>query len=193
MFVKIVHKNPKLPIANCQLPSSGFTIMEMVVVIFVISFGLLGVISLVTQNVQVGYINKNMIIASQLCQESLEMVRNIRDDNWLGSDDWKTGSTSNPNTDWIQDGVYSLDYTGNITNTSDINDPNAKLYIDGNNLYRHLSIPGTATTTAFSRTVEIKTETDASSTVECVVQWKTGSNTHRFTAQTVFYNWRPVP
>jgi prepilin-type N-terminal cleavage/methylation domain-containing protein len=174
-------------------PNSGFTIMEMIVVIFIISFGLLGVISLVTQNVQVGYINKNMIIASQLCQEELELIRNIRDNNWMGDDDWKTGSTTNPNTDWIKDGVYSVDYTGTITNTTGIDDPAAKLYIGANNLYRHLAVPGTATSTAFSRTAEIRSETAASTTVECVVQWKTGTNTHRFTAQTVLYNWRPVP
>jgi prepilin-type N-terminal cleavage/methylation domain-containing protein len=185
----------RIPNTKYQIPntSRGFTIMEMVVVIFIISFGLLGVVSLVTQNVQVGHINKNMIIASQLCQESLELVRNIRDNNWLGDDDWQTGSSTNSNTDWIQDGLYSIDYTGTITNTANINDPGAKLYIDGNNLYRHFVVPGLATTTAFSRTIEIKSQTIASTTLECSVNWMIGNNVHRFTAQTVLYNWRPVP
>jgi prepilin-type N-terminal cleavage/methylation domain-containing protein len=186
MPTKIVYKKFKLP-------NKGFTIMEMVVVIFIISFGLLGVISLVTQNVQVGYINKNMIIASQLCQEELELVRNIRDNNWLGDDDWKTGSSTNSNTNWIQDGIYSIDYTGTITNTTSINDPLARLFIDSNGFYRHIAAPGSATTTAFSRTLEIKSETVASTTAECVVQWKIGNNIHKFNAQTVLYNWRPIP
>lgn len=171
----------------------GFTIMEMVVVVFIISVGLLGVVSLVSQNVQVGYINKNMIVASQLCQESLELVRNVRDNNWLGDDDWQTGSSTNSNTDWMQDGLYSIDYTGNITDTTGIGDPAAKLYIDSNNLYRHFAMPGSATTTPFSRIIEIKSDTTASTTVECLVRWVTGNNIHDFTAQTVLYNWRQVP
>ncbi|MFA5248010.1 MAG: prepilin-type N-terminal cleavage/methylation domain-containing protein [Patescibacteria group bacterium] len=165
----------------------GFTIMEVLAVIFIISFGLLGVMSLVNQNVQVGYINHNNIIASQLCQESLELCRNIRDNNWLAGNNWKTGINSATNI--IQDGTYAIDYMG-ITNVTNINDPLAKLYIDSNSFYRHLVTPGTAITTAFSRTITVKTETAASTTLECAVQWQTGQNIHHFITQTVLYDWR---
>lgn len=173
--------------------SRGFTIVELVVVIFILSFGMLGVVSLITQTVQVSHINKNMVIASQLCQESLELVRNARDNNWLGKDNWETGSTTNSNTDWIQDGVYSIDYTGVVKNSFNIDDPLAKLYLDSSDLYRHFLVPGSATTTPFSRTIEIRSQSGASTTVECVVQWSVGNNKNRFTAQEVLYNWRQVP
>ena len=165
----------------------GFTIIEVLAVIFVISFGLLGVVSLINQNVRAGYINHNTIIASQLCQESLELARNIRDNNWLSGDDWKNGSAAS--NDIVQDRTYAIDYQG-ILDVADIDDPLAKLYIDSNGFYRHFVAPGSATATIFSRVINVKEENSDNLTLECLVQWPTGENKNKFTSQTVLYDWR---
>lgn len=169
--------------------SHGFTIMEIVVVVFIISLSLTGIMSLVVQNVQVEYINKNMIMASQLVQEGLELVRNKRDNNWLAGSGWKTGI--------IGDNIYAItiDSSGAepviaTIDVSDINDAKARLYIDDNGYYANLNSPDDEVSTAFFRIIEIKTETAASTTVECLVQWQTRNNTHGYSAQTVLYDWR---
>lgn len=166
-------------------------------VIFIVTMGLLGLMSLVIQNVQVEYVNKNMLIASQLAQEGLELVRDKRDNNWLASSsDWELGDGMDPNTDIIQDGDYAIDYTNlGLINVDDIEDTGARLYIDSDGYYRHFSapLPG-ATSTPFSRMIIADTDTsNASTTFQCLVQWKARNNTYQYTAETVLYNWLPIP
>ena len=182
---------PKIPTPKSQ--PRGFTILESVVVIFVISVGLVSMASLITQNTQVQYVNKNMIIASQLAQEGLEVVRNIRDDNFITTgNDWKLGTGGvSDQSNIIKNGIYAIDYTGKSTIVPNINDPAAKLYLNSDNFYYHpLSNESGASSTPFSRIIQIDSESDASTTVTCIVQWQKGTNVTQYTAQTVLYNWR---
>ncbi|MDO8667516.1 MAG: hypothetical protein Q7K35_00250 [bacterium] len=82
----------------------GISIVEVIVATMIITMGMIGVSSLVIQNIQVQYINKNVLIASGLAQEGLELVRNTRDLNWL-----------TPSNGWDQDisaSSYVIDYGG---------------------------------------------------------------------------------
>ena len=60
----------------------GFTLLEVTAVTAILTIALLGISSLVIQNLQAHNYNHNFLIASMLSQEGLELVRNIRDDNW---------------------------------------------------------------------------------------------------------------
>lgn len=169
--------------------------MEIVVVIFIITLAMVGIMSLVVQNMQVEYVNKNMLIASQLAQEGLELVRNKRDNNWLASSsDWELGDGGDSNTDIIQDGTYAIDYTDlGIVEVDDVDDPEARLYKDGNGFYRHYMAPGAATTTPFYRMIIADTDTsNASTTFQCVVKWNSKGNTYQYAAETILYNWLPI-
>ena len=107
---------------------SGFSILEIIVIVFIVSLGLLGILSLTTQNIRVQYINKNNLIASQLAQEGLELVRNIRDTNWtIEGSNWDTGLSA---------GTFKIDFDDNALQASSMED--AKLYIDGSGRY----VPG---------------------------------------------------
>lgn len=167
----------------------GFTIMEVLIVVFIVEMGLIGVLSLIIQNIQAQYVNRNTLIASQLAQEGIELVRNIRDNNWKNELSWKYGAGTGTNSDIIQDSAYSIDYLG-ILNTVDVDDPKAKLYIDGNGYYRHYENPGLATPSVFSRLINISNETDDSIGVSCLVQWKEKTKTKQYMADTILYNWR---
>jgi Tfp pilus assembly protein PilV len=173
-------KNKKNILEN----KKGLTIVEVIVVVFVISSGLLAAMSLVEKNFIAGHVNHNEIIASQLCQEGLEFCRNIRDNNWLNGDNWKTGAGASTNI--ISDWTYAVD-SGGIINVTGIDDSLAKLYIDSSGFYVHSSSPKDS---GFSRIINVKTETDASTTLECVVRWRKAGNAYDFTAQTVLYDWR---
>lgn len=184
MLKKIKFKN--------KLSERGFSLMEMIVVMFIISLGLVGILSLVIQNIQVGSINKNMLIASQLAQEGLELVRNHRDDNWMSTtSDWELGDGLDPNTDIIQDGDYAIDYTDSgLIDITGINDSAAKLYLDPDGFYRHYIAPGVAPETEFSRIIVADTDTsNASTTFQCIVQWEARGATHQYVAETILYDW----
>ncbi len=157
----------------------GFTILEVTVVIFIIVLGMVGVLSLATQTIKVANYNKNEFIASQLAQEGVELIRSIRDSNWLISgNSWNTD---------ITDGVYAIDYRGrnSISAVSDIDDANAKLFKVGN-----YYITGSGDDTSFSRTITMLTGGSNDLSVESNVRWQERGDYHYYTVSTVLYDWR---
>jgi len=67
----------------------GFTLIEVMIAIFVTIVGVVGIYGLVPHIFGVVAINNDRFIASQLAKEGIEIVRNIRDVNYLESiDDW---------------------------------------------------------------------------------------------------------
>lgn len=174
----------KLKIFN----NSGISILEVIVAILIITMGMVGVLSLVIQNVQAQYINRNILIASGLAQEGLELVRNIRDLNWLTAG-------SDPINDWkrkiVGDGTYAIDYHGwSSINTSvnSINDASARLYINNSTgLYTHIAAGATAT--GFYRLITVIDNTNYLD-IKCTIRWQNGTQNHDYTAETYLYNWR---
>lgn len=168
---------------------SGFTLLEVMMATLIIGIGLVGVSSLIVQNVQVQYINKNVLIASQLAQEGLELVRNIRDENWLtDGNDWKIGAGSGTDSDIVQDGDYVIDYLGDIDDSvNSIDEDGAKLYINSSNFYTHTSAGNTETN--FYRLITVN-DLVSYLEVKCTVRSKERDRTHDYEAETVLYNWR---
>ena len=160
--------------------NSGISILEVVVAMMIITMGMVGVLSLVIQNIEAQYINKNVLIASGLAQEGLELVRNIRDLNWLTpSNAW--------NQSIVGDGTYTIDYGGNINMAvNSINEAGAKLHINGIGLYTHTV---TATPTNFYRLIEV-VDNGSYLDVKATIRWKDGTQNHNYTGETYLYNWR---
>ncbi|MFA7170146.1 MAG: type II secretion system protein [Candidatus Paceibacterota bacterium] len=69
--------------------NAGFGIMEVVVSTAIVSFALVGVMSLFAFNMRVEIMNRNKVAAAYLAQEAIEVVRQKRDNNWFTSQDWK--------------------------------------------------------------------------------------------------------
>ncbi len=63
--------------------NQGNTIVETLIAVGVISVGLIGVISLVVGAVSASSKSKNVIVANNLAREGIEVVRSLRDSNWL--------------------------------------------------------------------------------------------------------------
>ena len=163
----------------------------------VLVIGILGVFSLVIQNVQVQTINKQYLVASMLAQEGVEIVRNRRDNNWLDDDHpvWYKGIADGDNNftvDYLDpdNDPYTFDFTpDNITDNA------AQLYLDTNSFYTHVSAGNVAT--PFYRLIEILNPTDHNGDSEIdsfqvvsKVQWKIQGQTHEYIAETLLYNWR---
>jgi len=159
---------------------AGFSILEVVVAFSVITMGMIGVSSLITQNIQVQYVNKDNLIAFQLAQEGLELARNKRDKNWLEGKDWLSDITP---------GKYIMDYTGYIKSVSGIEEAVLQQRDDvgkeGYYWYGENDL-----NTIFSRLITISQASPESFNVSCLVQWKDRGQTYQYSAETVLYNWR---
>jgi prepilin-type N-terminal cleavage/methylation domain-containing protein len=71
--------------------SKGFTLVEIVVTIFVLSFAVIGVYNAFSKIVVLTSGAANRFTAAYLAQEGMEIVRNIRDGNWVNNRGWQTG------------------------------------------------------------------------------------------------------
>ncbi len=157
----------------------GFSILEIITVIFIIATGLVGIMSLVVQNIQIQYVNKNNLIASQLAQEGLELIRNKRDNNWLNGIIWNDGLTA---------GNYVNDYTGYINSVSGMEE--AKLQIKTNTGEEFYLYDVSEPDSNFSRLITI-TESDTEHiNVSCRIEWPDRGNIYNYVADTVLYDWR---
>jgi len=173
-----------------NINNSGFSIIEIIAVLAIIAIGFIGVMSLAVLNNRVEYTNKNTLIAAHLAQEGLELVRNLRDDNFL-----------NPGVNWYSGFALKDAYSTSTiyyaysnlkiatTSVTGINDPLAILKIDASGFYVH---SGTGTSTIFSRIVVTKNNdsTASSTNVMCLVGWNDHGKKNSYQADTVLWNWR---
>jgi prepilin-type N-terminal cleavage/methylation domain-containing protein len=68
--------------------NKGFTLLELMIAITVLSVGIVGVFGLIQNTLRSAEDLKSRLIASYLAQEGIELVRNIRDNNWAQGNDW---------------------------------------------------------------------------------------------------------
>lgn len=69
----------------------GFSLAEIVIAITVLTVTVVSVTSLILSSLNVNKQNINQIIAYSLAQEGVEIMRNIRDSNWLQNQFWSKG------------------------------------------------------------------------------------------------------
>ena len=75
----------------------GFTLIEIVVAIFLLTVGTMGAFSLIQQTIAFTSIASAQLAATYLAQEGIETIRNIRDSNFLANSTWDNGLASS---DW---------------------------------------------------------------------------------------------
>lgn len=123
----------------------GFSFLEVMITISVLSIGILAVMVLIASSMKSSMNSRDGIIASELAQEGIELVRNIRDNNLINSE-----------------GIFSVGFPSesssncriDINSTSISCDDGAsyrKLYFDGE-FYVHSS---SGTETKFQRKIMV--------------------------------------
>ncbi|MDA9129455.1 prepilin-type N-terminal cleavage/methylation domain-containing protein [Candidatus Gracilibacteria bacterium] len=75
-------------VQNSQAKYSGFSIIEVLIGIFIFSLGLISIYAILVSSLSVNERNKNSIIASNLAREQIELLRNIRDTNYKKPQVW---------------------------------------------------------------------------------------------------------
>jgi type II secretory pathway pseudopilin PulG len=69
------------------LNNRSFTLLEVILAIAVLTAATAGVFSLIIQTFASASLNQSKLVAAYLAQEGLEIIRNIRDSNWLAQID----------------------------------------------------------------------------------------------------------
>lgn len=160
----------------------GFSLIEIITVLFVVSLGLVGLLSLIIQNIQSQSYNKDNLIAYQLAQEGAELVRKVRDSNWRGA--------RLPFTTILHSGVYYMDYNDSAVRVYDSNNPNAAiLRQDANGFYTH-DLGATTPSSGFSRLITITNGPHSSVNIKVTVSWGTNNRNYHYDLETSLYNWK---
>ncbi len=163
-----------------QNHKQGFSIVEVIVAASIVAMGFIGVISLSTQNTQIHLTNRNVLVASQLAQEGMELIRNIRDSNWLEGKSFTEGIVPDVNP------YFSLDYTRGRFSIASPNDPLSRLYLDGNGYYAHLL---SGTPTQFYRYFTVANNGN-NLEASCIVSWREREKQKNYQAKTMLYDWK---
>jgi hypothetical protein len=171
----------------------SFTLMEAIVAIFVITTGVVGVYSLVTQTISSATFSKDKLIAAYLAQEGIEIVRNIRDTNWLegGTNPWYEGLTG------CSTGCEVDYYCTTVVDPDSTNPPSHNclasygggnfLKLDANNFYNY----ATGTETKFKRKITIGAGPITDSlNIKVEVFWQEKGKPYKVEAQENLYNWK---
>jgi len=163
----------------------GFTIIEVMVAIFIITAGMLGAFSLIQRTIFFTVTNSSRITAAYLAQEGIEIVRNIRDSNWL--------EAGVPWDDLLDAGDYEVDY-----NDADLGPYHDRylLRVDGVSVGFYSYDSGSPT--RFKRKITIgKEDLSVSSggiydkmTVSVLVEWQERGTLRQIIVQENLYNWR---
>jgi type II secretory pathway pseudopilin PulG len=167
--------------AGNKIMKQGFTLMEAIVAIFVITTGIVGVFALVTQTISSATYSTDRLIAAYLAQEGIEIVRNIRDTNWLegGSNSW------NEKLDTCSGGCRA-DYT--YSQQVDLTLPaytGQFLNIDVSGYYGYSG----GSPTKFQRKITISSNVDGSLNVKVEVFWQEKGKPYKIEAQENLYDW----
>lgn len=87
-FDKKITKKVFTPRNHAKKNLKGFTILEMIVAIFLITVGIIGIFALITKTVSNSTVSRDEMTAAYLAQEGIEIVRNIRDSNYINGQGW---------------------------------------------------------------------------------------------------------
>jgi len=150
----------------------GFTLIEILIAISVMTIGIVGIYTIVPNIIAVTGANTDKFIASQLAREGIELVRNIRDTNWLKGLSWDNGLTG------CVEGC-EIDY--NDSSLSPFMDRNLKVDTDGFYNYQN------GTDTKFKRKIIITPNGDVLN-VKVQIVWS-GKGSPYETLENL-YNWR---
>ena len=149
----------------------GFTLLEMIIAVTVILIGLIPIMSLMYDSSFGVRLSLSRLQAAYLAQEGLEIVRNIRDSNWLAQSSWNNN---------LEVGAWETSYDQAL---SPYQGRNLKLNNDG--FYNYNS----GTDTKFKRKITISKSGNDILEVAVEVSWQEKGENYSLTVYENLYNW----
>ncbi|MHB1118014.1 MAG: type IV pilus modification PilV family protein [Minisyncoccota bacterium] len=156
---------------------SGFTLLETMVAIAILLVAVIGSISLIGDSLHKLYYAKDGIIATNLAQEGIEVVRQTRDSNFLSGAAWDSGFTMP---------AYIVDVGGGQP-LIPCSGCDQIVYLDAaTGFYRQGA--GFTADTQFSRIITVRGTGDERQIVSTVT-WKTGGDTGTIAITENLFKW----
>lgn len=138
---------------------AGFMMIEATFSIFIVGTILITFMAVMASVYRTEFSKRDLIIASNLAQEGIEIVRNIRDNNW------KQGKKAFETVPFTSGGNYCVDYVGTV-----VSDCGDKFLMNSVNSFYQYTVTGAYTVTKYSRTIVINGSGD-SRTITVTVNW----------------------
>lgn len=164
----IINKNNK----------KGFTLLEVIIAIFIITIGITGAVNLINYSISNTIVSRSQVVAVNLAQEGLEVVRAIRDTNWLEDAVWNDG---------LDAGNWRVQYDSVELLSLDSNPPLKMLDSGGVFVYRYSSL---GTDSLFRRKVSITTISATEIQVTSEVTWSERGRSFLVSAEERLYDWK---
>ncbi|MBI4132433.1 MAG: type II secretion system protein [Candidatus Sungbacteria bacterium] len=166
----------------------GFTLLETIVALALIVSALIGPFTLATRGIFGAKFSKSKIVALNLAQEGIELVRAMRENNVLAGANWRglfgpcaSGCTR------LQDGSYQPDvYYAASGATPPINTGAAMLFDAAAGLYSQAS--GGAT--PYTRVVSLTTPAADQMQVVSLLTWTESGIARQVRLEETLYNWQ---
>lgn len=167
---------------------NGFSLLETVIALGILVVGIGGAVGLVAQSLSSIEAIKNKVISANLAQEGIEVVRNLRDENWLNDVHWRGegGGIS------LVDADYRVQYNA----TALINFADAPLQVNSAGYYGYNGQYGFSggSDTVFKRKITLSTVTKSDSTqvmkVVSQVDWTEKGRAKSIKLEDWLYNWK---
>lgn len=177
----------------------GFTIIETLVAITILTTSIVGPMYAIRNALVTSYTARDKLIATSLAQESIELVRQIRDNNYLynlehpsSPKEWTDGLDGLDcySNDATNDQFCSTDSTENavVNQVQECEGECGPLYISATNLYTQSDATGARPTT-FYRTLQMYEARPDEVRILVTVTWKTHNVEYSITVTDVIYNW----
>lgn len=160
----------------------GFTLVETLVALFILSLALTGVFGVISFNLASARSIGNSLIASGLAEEGVEIVRNLRDSDWLHGDPF--GTFGDPSGKAVGNGTYRVSWDSESLEGFGTD---SVLLRDPRGMYGY----GAGTPTPFHRVVTIERVGNPAPEiiVTVTVTWDERYGTKKIVAEEHLYDW----
>lgn len=159
----------------------GFTLVEVMVALFIVMVGIMSGYGLINQTIVASNAASMKMTAAYLAKEGLEIVKNIRDSNYVynnnhgGGVAWNNGLVSCLGGCKAQYDSFALSSAT----------PGQSLKYDSSSGFNY----STGSVTAYNRIITVDASVAGQLSVIVVVGWSEHGNSHSLTAQENLYNW----
>jgi len=183
-----IKKKRKTSFFSFPFSQQAFTFLEVIIAIFIMIVGIGGTLVVLQRGISSITQARARLTAAYLAQEGIEIIRNIRDTNWV---EQRIAST----TPWdaeLNEGEYEADYEDTKNETPSLTpcdfpcDYNRLRFLKKNEegFYSY----NTGTLTPFKRKISIEKPSTSTLKVTVTVYW--GEGKHSLRTQEILYNWR---
>ncbi len=154
----------------------GFTLVEALVALTVLTVGLVAGYAAAVSSAGLASSIRNNVVAANLAQEGVEVIRAIRDTNWFSGQVFDTGLAPGDYEVAIYSGAASTPYQGRF------------LYINNDGLYQYLTGVG-YTPTPFKRKITIFKPSSVELKITSEITWIDRGRNRSVSVESHLFDW----